>query len=846
MKKQKIILIGIFLISLIAVCVASYFIFFAGSEIGDDVGSYNVYFNDDNEVIYIDGEMIETDIEENDDIIELFEELSDVYLIKDVEEEIKLIDSYEYDGITYYKVQQEFDNIEVYGHTLTVSVSDGKVNSITGKVLKDINVFNLDAVTTTVAKWDILEDYSDDAVVEEINKYILDRETIIYSAIVIDNDLIEEVLYDAVNEEIIQVNNLINYANDINVTTTDFYGSEVEISIRENTLVYEDFYDMYDSSRKINIIDASDFGNISGLLFAPDSPILLDYEDGNLSLAYDNLEVPNLLREGVSILNNFAITYDYFYDNFGLKSYDGKSKEIVVKIALSEEVNFFSTAEDYSNASYATIFNEFLIGSKNGVSFGVHLDVVGHEYTHGVIDHSINLKNYPDVNQVNYSSAINEAYADLFGSLIEGKDWIVGNDLELRNLSDPHLTSNPIEINDQFYFPDGIAIDRGLSLEEYMTDRGFENVHSYDEGAVHHNSTVISHSIVRMYEDKVIESKDEMGDLLYKSMNYLSQTPTFEDFAWAFISACRDSGFSEDELETVKSYFYDSGVLKEKNINVNGRVYYDGKTVPGVKINFINANNVVFNYTTYTDNKGTYDFELPYGVYYVTLEHDKYLTKSSIITVNNEKNVFYFDLEKDIIKEEINVAFLIDNSGSMEPCEKAYSSSLFGTSCYDENDSEYLRIDFVREMMNTMENYNVNYKMDSFTKDLYEIVDWTNDYEEAYDAVRKVKTNEFDYNGTVFSPALYDLAMSMDRDEINVITILTDGEETEEDVALSAEVLSEIKNNHVVVNTVCLGNCNYEYLKLIASETNGYYVRVTNNDLLTSFANAVIINSLSN
>jgi hypothetical protein len=53
----------------------------------------------------------------------------------------------------------------------------------------------------------------------------------------------------------------------------------------------------------------------------------------------------------------------------------------------------------------------------------VQLDVIGHEFTHGVVDFTAGLV-YSDE-----SGAMNESYADFFGNLIDGAGWLVGEDL---------------------------------------------------------------------------------------------------------------------------------------------------------------------------------------------------------------------------------------------------------------------------------------------------------------------------------------------------------------------------------------------------------------------------------
>ena len=69
------------------------------------------------------------------------------------------------------------------------------------------------------------------------------------------------------------------------------------------------------------------------------------------------------------------------------------------------------------------------------------IDVAGHEMTHGVVQSTANLEYQGE------SGAINESIADIFGSMMDPADWLIGEDVvkpgafpggALRSLQDPH------------------------------------------------------------------------------------------------------------------------------------------------------------------------------------------------------------------------------------------------------------------------------------------------------------------------------------------------------------------------------------------------------------------------
>ncbi len=85
-------------------------------------------------------------------------------------------------------------------------------------------------------------------------------------------------------------------------------------------------------------------------------------------------------------------------------------------------------------------------------------DILGHEFTHGVIYNSRQLP-YEKV-----SGAINESFADIFGFLVERyvygtvNNWTIGEDAStLRDLSNPHYANQPSYYKEPVYYFDPIG-----------------------------------------------------------------------------------------------------------------------------------------------------------------------------------------------------------------------------------------------------------------------------------------------------------------------------------------------------------------------------------------------------
>ena len=157
-------------------------------------------------------------------------------------------------------------------------------------------------------------------------------------------------------------------------------------------------------------------------------------------------------------------TWEYFFTQHGRDSFDNQGA------TLESYVSFGS---GFVNAFWNGSF--FTYGDGNGTNRGplVSLDIVGHEVTHGVVEHSAGLI------YRNHSGALNESFADIFGEAIENyargsNDWLIGGDIGVNgNTGQFRSVQNPNQFND----PD-----------TYLGDYWF--VGNGDQGGVHTNSGV--------------------------------------------------------------------------------------------------------------------------------------------------------------------------------------------------------------------------------------------------------------------------------------------------------------------------------------------------------------------
>ena len=188
----------------------------------------------------------------------------------------------------------------------------------------------------------------------------------------------------------------------------------------------------------------------------------------------------------VSAAYNLSKTYDYYLEQHQRKSFDGEGASIHAIVHYRG---------NYKNAFWIPGSNLIVFG--DGRPFAGALDIVGHELTHGVIEHSANLL-YQD-----QPGALNEAFADIFGEMIEAKkkkeegegppDWITGRDLARPSPGSPDLGRPVRNLKD----PEAFRTHFGRPYPEKMSD--FFHIQE-DNGGVHINSTIIGHAFYLLAE----------------------------------------------------------------------------------------------------------------------------------------------------------------------------------------------------------------------------------------------------------------------------------------------------------------------------------------------------------
>jgi bacillolysin len=488
----------------------------------------------------------------NEQFYSFFEETKSLTKIADPWEELK-ITSIETDniGITHVRAQQLYKGIEIYGAESYLHINSRK-DIFTGRIVSlnsDINI------TPKVTKESILHSVKSDLGAKTVMKELSDKEKsllcydspemklVIYEgelayAVSIRPNIIEEWKYfvSANDGEIIMAYNNTYYDGPFTATAYDLNG------------ISRTIYTYYENGQ-YELINASEsmFNSTSG------EGIIMTLDANNTSttnLDYDLITSLNNTWNSpasVSAHYNAATTFKYLKNTFNRNSLNNQGGNII---------SFINVTEDDGSSMENAFWNGKAVFYGNGGDafkpLPGALDVTAHELGHGVISNTANLEYYGQ------SGAVNETYADIFGSMVDREDWYIGEDItktsfspsgRLRDMSDPHNWGT--SLNDAYWQPKHVS-------EMYLG--------SQDNGGVHINNGIGIHAY---YLFATATSKDTAEQVFYNALtNYLTTKSQFIDFRIAVVQSAKDMyGENSKAVRDAKNAFDAVGIFDEETVD---------------------------------------------------------------------------------------------------------------------------------------------------------------------------------------------------------------------------------------------------------------------------------------
>lgn len=639
-KNTKLLIIVI--ISLLIVALVVFILLFTRKKDNSKYGNISkkteisYTYTDNNIPKFIDGAFSDKKIENSDDVLKALEDIKETMQFKDISKELKLTSSDENNNVTYYKFNQVYNDIPVYSQNIIVSVDSNKnITGLSGYYIPNIDLDIKPKKTETEIKDIVLKELGENSNISSIELNILadyDKQELVYIVSGYSDTKITEYILNANTGEILNEIDMFDYSNVYSYTGVGMNNQTYTISLEEYTDILDNqkHYKFYDSQRNISVADYRSIGKIASLLVSAvpgTTPITVDINDNKIEVKDEDKE---FIQSAVTAMANYEKIYDYYKNVLGRDSYDNKGSKIIINLGVTAKT---FTNDDLNNASWCSLTNQMYIGNWNGKSFSASLDVLGHEFTHGVVSFTADFAGAAkEKDKAFETGALNEGYADIIGNLIEGKNWTIAESNEiLRSAVNPEEYKNPSSKGGTYYYPDGMLKER--TLEQFLKDNDLEDVTDYDNGGVHQNSNVVSHAAYLMYKDGAFSSREEMAKVWYNSLFMLSSYSNFEDSALAVIKSAQNLGLSDASIYKIIKAFQETNMLEDNDYSLEGTVSSGSEKLNNAKIEVYSYEDNSLITTTNTDNNGKYSIKLPTGTYNikVTLKDFNEFTTTTII-----------------------------------------------------------------------------------------------------------------------------------------------------------------------------------------------------------------------
>lgn len=526
-------------------------------EISSGKGKNNIEltYDENKNIETISGNLGSTKVENNDDALVVIKAYSKLLDIEGLLFNINNVNT-SLDG-KQYTCQQIYNNLPVLGKQIMIT-TDARdcLDSITVNVDRNIKVNTSNKlskkelskiVTSEMGKTTVIIS-SKEVIVEKNNKFYH-----VYTVSTLNEEKNElyNILIDINSKKVISKQSLLSKATSESVKSTaaDVFGENQTFYVNKESSFLNTQYRFEDTGRNIRIVNGDSLGLLIDLLINGENINVAEHLDEKNYEIHSGKNDFSKYPDGVSAYTNLITTYDWYKNNLNRTSFDGKGMPINCLIK-------FSASED--NASYISNFKVFGVGEVTKFKYILSggLDVMGHEYTHAVF-HSI-------TGDQPYSTTmhdtINEAYADIFGCLIDG-DWDMGLG----------LVADDTVFRDSTFKTEHINYLEGKFPTEYLGENWQDECHA--------DSVVLSHVAYAMTENGF--SNNDVANIWYQSLFYgVPVDSDFIDIRHNVERAAEKLGYSDEQISTIGKLF-DEVKIKEKekfnikNYSVDGDMFRD-------------------------------------------------------------------------------------------------------------------------------------------------------------------------------------------------------------------------------------------------------------------------------
>ena len=566
-------------------------------------------------------------ITSQEDALQFIADYSEKITIRDPFIELSFIEEQEYNGIRYYKFQQIYQGIPVYGNQLIVTVNrDGMARTVTG-TYTPLNISTDVSVSKEEAEEAAKEYLGGEAIIISSALTVVPHTEsgypkLAYDIHVISTEKAAELFIDAANCVIFDENKLYSEAMeavDVNVDDSVYH-----VELDE---VISDVYNIYDSTRDITVSDAGSTawttitvtqGIIGGMkpiiaMKLNDNPdgsinlfavsvieslrpivenIINDAKPGNggevttfveTAKSFIDANVNKLTECAIGSLSSMQTVYDYYLQNHNWKSIDGNGMPL--KIILGSNLSLYESVLNGSPESSGNRILDIILiimtfkssdeevqspayVNDSNIMFFNNLEgkpLVGT----GVIAHEFThgvMDNIANLESNDQAKIINEGYADTMASIISG-DW--------------DYLANSIPKEWQYYTYNARSASDPNKYGNPAKNDASDQYYEEKPSDVHHNATIISHSAYLMTQKGL--SNEQVAEIFFGSMRQLSQNPDYEEAAIAVMTTAELLSYSKEDMKAIADSFIETRMYKPEG-KVNVYVHCGSTPLPDAEI----------------------------------------------------------------------------------------------------------------------------------------------------------------------------------------------------------------------------------------------------------------------
>jgi Zn-dependent metalloprotease len=256
----------------------------------------------------------------------------------------------------------------------------------------------------------------------------------------------------------------------------------------------------------------------------------------------------NVWNDATSVSAHFnaGAVFEYYLGTHQRLGLDGNGATIIGIVHVADE-----NGRPMDNAFWNGALMAYGDGQSAFTPLAGGLDVAAHEFTHGVIQHTVNLE------YKFQSGALNESFADVFAAMVDRDDWTIGEDVvrrqafptgAMRDLENPH--NGGARLGDRGWQPAHMDEFAQLTLDQ-------------DNGGVHVNSGIPNRAAALLGN---AIGRDKTERIYYRVLDarYLNARSSFVDLRVAALRAAGDLfGAGSPETAAVRSAFDAVGILGE-------------------------------------------------------------------------------------------------------------------------------------------------------------------------------------------------------------------------------------------------------------------------------------------